>query len=184
MHSIPFVLCGVLIVILLYTDIRSLKIPNKITIPAAALALFLHIILYSWRGLLWSLTGLLVLFSVTFFAYACKAIGAGDVKACAAIGAFVGVQDAIAIFAYAMLAAALIGVIVLIARGTITLWVTKLATNIVCFAVHREWRHLLHPTKLPLHVIPFMPAVALGFIYRMFVNFVDAGGAIWSGFAG
>lgn len=173
---IPVALGGILIGVLLYTDIRWLRAPNAVTVPAAVAALALHGFLSSWSGLWWSFSSLVVVFVITYAAHACKAIGAGDVKACAALAACIGMRDTLEILTHAWLAAAVVGVVVLIAKGTASVWIQAILRNIICFFVHRQWGHLTLKVQAPVHVIPFMPAIAFGFICLLYARLHGGGG--------
>src|SRR5436309_3229359 len=70
-------------------DLRERRIPNFLVLPAACIGLGLN--LYGgWDGLLFSAQGLAVGLTLLFVPYLLGAMGAGDVKFLAAIGAFVG----------------------------------------------------------------------------------------------
>ena len=81
-------------------DIRTKKIPNKLTFPAAALGIILNfVLLWSWqRGLLaiagW-FAGALIMVAFNMFGNKNK-MGFGDAKLIAAVGAFLGLKVVIA----------------------------------------------------------------------------------------
>ena len=87
-------------------DVPFRRIPNWLTATGVLLGLAMNTFLYQgWPGLKMSLIGLAVSFGVYFVLYSLRAMGAGDVKLMAAIGAMVGWQDWFGIF----LVTALIG---------------------------------------------------------------------------
>jgi prepilin peptidase CpaA len=71
-------------------DVQQRRIPNWLTYPGIVSGLVLRAILSGWKGLLGSVTGFLLLGGIMFLFYAVKAMGAGDVKLMAAVGALVG----------------------------------------------------------------------------------------------
>src|SRR2546427_9421541 len=78
-------------------DVRYRRIPNWLTVTGAVLGVILNWFLDP--GLFkWSLAGLGVAFGVYAALYALHAMGAGDVKLMAAVGAVVGLQDWFGIF--------------------------------------------------------------------------------------
>ncbi|MEE2827680.1 MAG: prepilin peptidase [Myxococcota bacterium] len=84
-------------VTIVVADLRSARIPNRLTYPAALAGLLLHLgagLQYSdpgwWARLSDSLLGLSLGFGVLFLGFLFGGIGGGDVKACAALGALAG----------------------------------------------------------------------------------------------
>jgi prepilin peptidase CpaA len=71
-------------------DISTRRIPNWLTLPALLLAVLLNWFLFGIPGLVESLIGFAVAFFVYFVLYLLHAMGAGDVKLMAAVGALVG----------------------------------------------------------------------------------------------
>ena len=89
-----FVLIGVL-VLAMYTDLRSSRIPNWLTFPAMGIALLGHIWLAGVQGAIFSLLGLGAGFGLFLILYISGSIGAGDVKLMAAVGAVMGPYGAL-----------------------------------------------------------------------------------------
>jgi prepilin peptidase CpaA len=75
-----------------WTDWRSRRIPNWITVPGFLVGLSVNVLAGGWAGLRTSLLGaglgLLVLLPFVFL----RSLGAGDWKLAGALGAFVGVE--------------------------------------------------------------------------------------------
>jgi prepilin peptidase CpaA len=72
------------------TDVSTSRIPNVLTFAAASLALVFHAIAPGGLGLNHAGLGLMVGLAVFFPLFALGAMGAGDVKLMAAIGAWIG----------------------------------------------------------------------------------------------
>lgn len=72
------------------TDWRSGRIPNWLTLPPLVIAPVVYGIAHGWDGVASSLAGLFVCALVPFFLFRQGAIGGGDVKLVAAIGASAG----------------------------------------------------------------------------------------------
>jgi prepilin peptidase CpaA len=73
-----------------FTDLRSRRIPNWLVLPFFGAGLVVSCFLRGWHGLGQSLAGAglgLLLYGILFFM---GGMGAGDVKLCAAIGAWIG----------------------------------------------------------------------------------------------
>src|SRR4051812_12918709 len=81
-------------------DARYRRIPNWLTLAGVLLGLALNTWLYgvfptkqvqgTWGGLVFAAEGLGFAFAVYLFLYALRAMGAGDVKLMAAVGAMTG----------------------------------------------------------------------------------------------
>src|SRR5450759_699561 len=100
-----------------FTDVRTRRIPNVLTFTAAAAGLGLHVINSGTAGAVWSAAGLglgLLLFLPLF---ALGGMGAGDVKLMAALGAWLGPQDAAWTALYAAIAGGVMAIVVALARG-------------------------------------------------------------------
>lgn len=94
---------GLFVGICALTDLRNQKIPNAITLPAAILALAYHISVSGLAGFYWSAGGWSLGLALLIIPYTLKAMGAGDVKLLAAIGALVGPIAVTKVFLYAAL---------------------------------------------------------------------------------
>jgi prepilin peptidase CpaA len=75
-------------------DVRYRRIPNWLSMSGVLLGIGLNGFLYQgWPGVRLSLQGLAMGFGVYFLLYMLRAMGAGDVKLMAAVGAIVGWRD-------------------------------------------------------------------------------------------
>lgn len=72
-----------------FTDLKTRKIPNKLTFTAMPAGLILNLVLFGFKGLAGSILGILMGFAAFIF-FAIGALKAGDVKLYMAIGAFTG----------------------------------------------------------------------------------------------
>jgi prepilin peptidase CpaA len=79
-----------LLIMAIYTDLRWSRIPNWLTFSAMGIGIVIHTWIGGWQGTLSSLAGLGVGLGLFVLPYACRAIGSGDVKLMAAIGAILG----------------------------------------------------------------------------------------------
>jgi prepilin peptidase CpaA len=99
------------------TDLRSARIPNLLTFSALALGLLFHSLAPSGSGVQAALVGLLAGLLVFFPFFALGAMGAGDVKLMAALGAWLGWEPAIYVALYGAVAGGVLAVVLAMWRG-------------------------------------------------------------------
>ncbi|UVT20572.1 MAG: prepilin peptidase [Nitrospira sp.] len=85
------------------TDLRSSRIPNWLTFPAMGLGILIQAWIGGLTGALSSLAGLGLGTGLFFLLYLSKALGAGDVKLMAAIGAMLGPSAVLSVVALSMM---------------------------------------------------------------------------------
>src|SRR4051812_35125806 len=90
MHSIAWWPTLVVMVIATISDIRSRRIPNWLVVPFLVAGVAVSTATHGWGGLGQSLLGVLVAALLLGILYGLGGMGMGDVKLCAAIGAWIG----------------------------------------------------------------------------------------------
>jgi prepilin peptidase CpaA len=98
------------------TDLRSRRIPNWLTYPAAPLAVALHAIAGGWPEAKVSLKGFGIAFAVFLILFLLRALGGGDLKLAAGLGAFVGVHHLADVIVAILLINALIAIVLIISK--------------------------------------------------------------------
>jgi prepilin peptidase CpaA len=73
-----------------FTDLRSRRIPNWLVLPFLLAGIVVGAWLHGWSGASQSLEGMALGFLIYGFLFWMGGMGAGDVKLCAAIGAWIG----------------------------------------------------------------------------------------------
>lgn len=79
-------------------DLRTKKIPNWITVPAALAGLVFHAAAPAGNGILWALAGFAVGFSLLLLPWLLGGGGMGDVKLLAALGVWLGPLTILIVF--------------------------------------------------------------------------------------
>lgn len=99
-------------------DWRTHRIPNLLCAIAAMFGLTLQMGLHGEAGLLAALGGAAVGFVMFLPFYVLRAFGAGDVKAMATVGIFLGVQSTVLAVGITLIAGAILGALVLWLKPT------------------------------------------------------------------
>jgi prepilin peptidase CpaA len=116
-RGIEVVLLALVLAAAVY-DARYRRIPNWLTLIGVLVGLGLNTFLYQgWPGLRFALMGLGIGFGVYFILYALRAMGAGDVKLMAGIGALVGWQDWFGIFIITAIIGGVAALLLVLFRG-------------------------------------------------------------------
>lgn len=97
-------------------DSRIHRIPNLLCGTAAILGLSLQLWLHGQDGLLAALGGAATGFAMFLPAYVLRAFGAGDVKAMATVGIFLGFESTVLAVGATLIAGAVLGIFVLLLR--------------------------------------------------------------------
>lgn len=124
--------------IAMVTDLRTRTIPNWLTLPVLPMALLLHCIRGGVEGALQSGAGALVCFLPVYFLFTRHALGGGDVKLFAGLGALLGGRDGLEL---ELTAFAIVAIFALFAMA----WSGRLARLLA-----QSWRaslHLLAPQR-------------------------------------
>jgi prepilin peptidase CpaA len=143
MQTLPLALKVLLIVYVLMCaayDLRFRRIPNWLNMAGLAMGLILNTLLLHWTGLLDSGCGLMLAVIVYLPLYLLSALGAGDVKLMAAIGAIAGPLDWFYIFLATCVAGGVLGFCVAVAKRRLNetlLNTSSLASSLLHFRAPR-----------------------------------------------
>lgn len=108
-----------LAVAVIYFDVRFRRIPNMLVLAALIAGLAINISFRGAPGALSSLAGLTVAFVPMFLLHVFGAMGAGDVKLFAAIGAVVGIALVPMTFVVVVMLGGLLAIYSMIKSGTV-----------------------------------------------------------------
>ena len=152
-----------------WADVRSRRIPNRLTIAGLVVALSLRVLLGAiplWQGVLGASLGLAL--AVPLFALGI--LGGGDVKLLAAVGAFLGPIPLLGALSVSCVAAAAMAVIDAARRGLLLLLFMRLVDAVAfsgSFGRLGNAQRLSSPGAL---TVPFGVAIAIGAIAWRFAG--------------
>jgi prepilin peptidase CpaA len=146
-------------------DLRTYRIPNYLTLGAALTGLIFQTALFGWGGLVTGLLGLLLGFSLLIPVYALGGLGAGDVKALAALGAWLGPWLTLMLFCYMAIAGGLMALAVLIYKGLLWAKLRQYWQYLVSLILFRPTGLSSGPApQAEVKGIPYGVAMALGMV--------------------
>lgn len=122
------------VLVAVVTDLRTRRIPNVLTIGAAAAAFVYGLVAGGPSGLLWAAAGWLVGAALFFPLFALGGMGAGDVKLLAALGAWLGPAEAVWLAIFSSMAGGALALIVALYHG----YLRQAGANVWVMLMH--WR--------------------------------------------
>ncbi|MNB77629.1 Type 4 prepilin-like proteins leader peptide-processing enzyme [compost metagenome] len=150
------------------TDLRWMRIPNWISVIALVTGLLSRIIADGGSGLLFALTGAAAGFAALLLLYVTGAVGAGDVKLFAGIGAWTGIWFTLEVIMYSVLFGAVIGWIIVLFRREAAGRIRSMLSRTAGFLLLQKPGLLTSGLQSQGLRFPFMLAVLPGFIYTYF----------------
>lgn len=160
----------IILVIAVYFDLKSRRIPNALVIAGLALSFGLRMFCVGDQFQLWGL-GLLIGFGMFFPLYVLRAMGAGDVKLMAMTGAFLGPHSAFAAVLMTLLAGGLLSMTVALCNGALLRTLGNLrfmVTHSIVKAVSGFGAQIEAPPTSTGNV-PYAVAIALGTFIQIFL---------------
>ena len=154
------------------TDLRSGKVPNTLTYPAALLGLLL-ILLISPQDFAGSVAGLLGTLALYLLLHQFAGLGAGDAKLMAAVGALKGFSFALYASFYILCTGLIAGIAVLAWTGCLAnslRWVFRTLAGTVVPGLRPT------PGSTRLHAMPFAPLIFVGIAWTTWLEY--SGGPI------
>ena len=158
---LPFIILGVLLLVCLYTDLKRSIIPNVLSLGGLVFGMAYYAVMERWSGLLFSFGGAMVGFLVMLALYVFGALGAGDVKLFAAIGALMGIEFVLYTAMYSIVFAGFFGFFYLLLRGDGLIRIKHAGTMLISILTLKQWKQLYSPSSQHL-TFPFMIAVVPG----------------------
>ena len=178
---LPGLVLGTFLALAVWHDVRTRRIPNIVVFTGALSGLALNILLPAGHGLfsdafggigfIKSIAGLAAGLALLLPMYVMRAMGAGDVKLMAMIGAFMGPQAIVAVALLSMVAGGVLALAVSLFKGQLT----AVITNVYQIATHSVFRALagagvrIESTTVPTGKLAYAIAIATGSALYIFI---------------
>lgn len=163
--QLSLVLPFLLTVWMAWTDTRTHRIPNYLTLGCLLSGLGYQMWTYGLPGLLDGLLGAALGFTLLIFFYWRGGFGAGDVKALAAMGAWLGPLQTLYLFIYMAIAGVLVVAVFLWRRGLLKSKIRHFWGGLVNWVLLRSHPSVSRPAAAVAHPeegIPYALSLALG----------------------
>ncbi|MEO7971922.1 MAG: prepilin peptidase [bacterium] len=152
-----------LAIVIGYHDVRYRRIPNAFVLAALAGGLALNGIFGGLAGVATSLGGCGLAFILMFILHIFGAMGAGDVKLFAAIGAVTGAQLVVPTFLVVVLTGGLLALVSIIRAGTVITTLHRVLQILVGLLPGWQMPKFAVPADRT-HTIPYGVAITMGSI--------------------
>jgi prepilin peptidase CpaA len=154
-----------------FTDLRSRRIPNWLVLPFLPVGIAVSAWLHGWHGLGQSLAGMAMGATIFGLLFCLGGMGMGDVKLCAAVGAWIGPSQLMIALVITGLAGGVMAVCWAAARG----FLGSLFSGSADLVFGVKARGLRPHPELVLsnpraHKMPYAPAIAIGTLMSFFAH--------------
>lgn len=165
-------LCPCLIAIWIsWGDLRTRRIPNYLTLGAALAGLAYNLVFFGWEGLLDGVLGLLLGFAFLILPYIFGGMGAGDVKALASLGAWLGPTATLYLCCYMGIAGGLMALGVLAWKGILWQKIRRGGIFLQNLILFQSFGNAGVSTPIQETAgIPYGVAIALGMMVLLFTG--------------
>lgn len=119
-----------------WSDWRSRRIPNRLTLPAFFVAVGVNAVVAGWSGALWSLAGAGLMLVVLLPLVWLRGLGAGDWKLMGVLGAFLGPAPAVLVFFGSTILAGLMATVQMIRARRVAITLANLWELVRGFTVY------------------------------------------------
>ena len=120
-----------------WTDLRSRRIPNWLTVPGFVVGVAASTVLAGWTGLKESLLGTGLAFAILLPFWLLRSLGAGDLKFAAALGAYTGPGRLIDILIGSIFVAGVMALALVIYKGRLLETVRNIGHILVSLVTFR-----------------------------------------------
>ena len=165
---IKFALLIPLAAVITYYDVRYRPIPNWLVLAALAGGFAVNAVFGGWSGLRGSLAGCAFAFGLMLGMHLFGAMGAGDVKLFAAIGAIIGVNLVLPTFLAVIITGAVLAVLSMLREGTVR--ETMQRVMLILVGLLPGWKFPRFPAPADRSkTIPYGVAITFGSLISLFI---------------
>jgi len=157
-----------LALIISYYDICYRRIPNPFVLATLVVGLIVHVAFAGISGALTSLGGCALAFFLMFVLHLFGAMGAGDVKLFAAIGAVAGANLVLPMFVVVTLTGGVLGVISMFRAGQVKSTMTRVFYIVMGLLPGQRVPKFAIPTDRRM-TIPYGVAITFGSLISLFL---------------
>jgi len=162
-----FLICGLAIAVAgAVNDVRTGRIPNRLTYGGLVAAFAVRYVESGWPGLKDGLLGLLVAGGIFYLLFLVQAMGGGDMKLMGAVGTWAGTTQAMAILIVSALAGGILAVSYMVCRRQVRQTIVNSASLILHHVTSGIQPHPVLNVREPSTIrVPFGLAIAMGTLY-------------------
>lgn len=160
---VTIALLSPLAVVITYYDVRYRRIPNAFVLAALVGGIAMNGIFGGVSGLIASVGGCVLAFGLMFMLHIFGAMGAGDVKLFAAIGAVTGAHLVLPTFIVVVLTGGVLALVSIIRAGVLVSTMHRVLQILVGMLPGWEMPRFAVPTDRT-HTIPYGVAITIGSI--------------------
>ena len=158
-----------LVLIAAWSDIRTRRIPNSITVSGAVAGLVLNSFYGGIHGTVQSLAGAALGVTIFLALYSTGGMGAGDVKLFGAVGAFVGPQALVLVFVFTGLLGGIAALGLALSRGRLRETVARTG-GLLADAGRLRWQDMRATAAAPGALrLPYGAVIAGGTLISLIV---------------
>jgi len=165
MPSFVILFVVALVIVASVSDVRTRRIPNLLTLPAIAAGLVANTVVGGFSGLGMSAAGILTAGLVVGGFCWFRAMGFGDLKLCAAVGAWIGPSALLFALLITAMAGGVMAIVYAVWKGKLGVLFDR-SSNLL-----RGSRSSASDVRDPSALaIPYAPAIAFGVVFSFFAN--------------
>jgi prepilin peptidase CpaA len=160
------------VVVAALIDFRTRRIPNLLSVGGLAVALLVQFAGHGWDGVINGLTGAATGFFIYLILYAVGAMGAGDVKLMAAVGAFLGgPANALLAVILSMSAGVAVSLLLLCIRGGIRDYLSRYGLMLKHLFLTGQLNYIApQPGSTATQRFPYAFAIAIGALATLWLG--------------